>query len=60
MEMYNCGNAYYTLGDYSTALIWYGKALDYGFEKSEDLINDIENMVSEGKITAEEAAPYLN
>ena len=59
-EMYNCGCAYYTLGDYQTALMWFGKALEYGFDRSEYLKSDIENMVNDGLISEEDAAPYLN
>ena len=59
-DMYNCGCAYYTKGDYSDALIWYGKALDYDFDRSFYLKQDIEQMVKDGLVTAEEAAPYLN
>ena len=60
MDMYNCGCAYYTLGKYSDALIWFGKALDNNFERSDNLKQDIKDMVSAGLVTAEEAAPYLN
>jgi len=59
-EMYNAGCAYYTLGDFKTALTWFGKALEYNFDRSDNLKKDIEDMVSAGLITEEEAAPYLN
>ena len=59
-EMYNCGCAYYTMGDYKTALLWFGKALEYDYDRSDYLKQDIENMVSAGLISEEDAAPYLN
>ncbi len=59
-DMYNCGCAYYTRGWYSDALKWFGKALDYDFDRSFYLKQDIEQMVKDGYVTEEEAAPYLN
>ena len=59
-DMYNCGCAYYTMGDYQTALAWFGKALEYDYDRSFYLKQDIENMVRDGLITEEDAAPYLN
>ena len=58
--MYNVGCAYYTMNDYQNALLWFGKALDNGFERSFYLKQDIENMVSAGLISEEDAAPYIN
>ena len=59
-EMYNCGCAYYTMGDYQTALKWFGKALENDFDRSFYLKQDIENMVRDGLISEEDAAPYLD
>ena len=59
-EMYNCGCAYYTMGNYQMALLWYGKALENDFERSDYLKQDIRNMVNDGLVTEAEAAPYLN
>ena len=59
-EMYNCGCAYYTMGNYQMALLWYGKALEYNYDRSFYLKMDIENMVRDGLISEEDAAPYLD
>ncbi|MBR6382653.1 MAG: toll/interleukin-1 receptor domain-containing protein [Lachnospiraceae bacterium] len=59
-QMYNTGCMYYNMSDWQNALIWYGKALENDFDRSEALKQDIRNMVNDGLITEEDAAPYLN
>ena len=58
--MYNTGCMYYNMSDWQNALTWYGKALENDFERSEALKQDIRDMVADGYITEEDAAPYLN
>lgn len=59
-QMYNTGCMYYNMRDWQNALTWYGKALEYDFDRSEALKQDIRDMVADGYITEEDAAPYLN
>ena len=42
------------------ALLLYGKALENDFERSDYLKQDIRNMVRDGLISEDDAAPYLN
>lgn len=59
VSMRNAGVEFSNAGDYENALIWYGKAIDNGYEKSDDLKTTIKKMVSDGKVSAEAAAKWL-
>ena len=59
MTMYNAGLAYYGAEDYDNALTWFGKTIDGGYSRPDDVRRQIQSMVDAGQISEKDAKKWL-
>ena len=59
MTMYNAGLAYYGAEDYDNALTWFGKTIDGGYSRPDDVRGQIQSMVDDGLVSEKEANKWL-
>ena len=59
MTMYNAGLAYYGAEDYDIALTWFGKTIEGGYSRPDDVRRQIQSMVDAGQISEKDAKKWL-